>query len=74
MDDAVRVRIAEALETLADQPVWSDEVWSHCYELVKANLDEELVAYVHDDLIHCSATPLVSFRKPAKHPMFDGYK
>ena len=74
MNDATRDQIAEALETLAAQPVWNDEVWKHCYELVSANMNDALVAYVHDDLIHCSATSLFSFRNPPRHPNFDNYK
>ena len=68
------IRSREALETLAAQPVWNDEVWKHCYELVSANMNDALVAYVHDDLIHCSATSLFSFRNPPRHPDFDNYK
>jgi hypothetical protein len=74
MNDATRNQIAEALETLAAQPVWNDEVWKHCYELVSANMNDSLVAYVHDDLIHCSAEPLFRFRNPPTHPDFDSYK
>jgi hypothetical protein len=70
MDDTTRNKIAEALESLAAQPVWNDEVWEHCYELVSANMDDEVVAYVHDDLIHCSGTRLFS----SKRPEFDSYK
>lgn len=74
MNDTTRNQIADALENLAAQPVWNDEVWKRCYELVSANTSDELVAYVLDDLIHCSATPLLSFRRPPKHPEFDRYK
>lgn len=74
MDDVMRSKVAEALEELASQRVWSDEVWRRCFELVEANCDDELVSYVYDDLIHCSATPLISFRRPPKHPQFDEYK
>lgn len=27
-------------------------MWQNCYDLVKTNWDSELLAYVHDDLIH----------------------
>jgi hypothetical protein len=74
MDDTTRLRVAEALEKLAAQPVWNDDIWKLCFELVEANLDDELLAYVYDDLIHCSATPPINFRNPPKHPQFDDFK
>ena len=74
MDDLTRYQIAEALENLAAQTVWNDDVWKWCYELAGANLDDELVSYVYDDLIHCSGTPLFSFRKIPNRPEFDRYK
>jgi hypothetical protein len=58
MDDATRNEIAESLEQLAAQPVWNAELWQRCYDLVTANLKDELLAYIHDDLIHYTGTPL----------------
>jgi hypothetical protein len=58
MDDATRNEIAECLERLAAQPAWNAELWQRCYELVTANLNDELLAYIHDDLIHYTGTPL----------------
>ena len=52
MDEETRNAIAKALEDLANQESWNSEVWQHCYDLVKANWENELLAYVHDDLIH----------------------
>ena len=52
MDDATRNEIAECLERLAAQPAWNAELWQRCYDLVAANLNDELLAYIHDDLIH----------------------
>ena len=52
MDDAIRNEIADCLERLASQPVWNEELWQRCYDLVGANHNDELLAYLHDDLIH----------------------
>lgn len=54
MDEATRNEIADCLENLASQKVWNPEVWQRCYDLVGANWDDDLLAYVHDDLIHYS--------------------
>jgi hypothetical protein len=66
--------MAEALEELAAQRDWNDEVWQRCFALADANCDDELVAYVYDDLIHCSGTPLFSSSRTPEHPEFDEYK
>jgi hypothetical protein len=58
MDDRTRNEIAQGLETLASQPVWNDEVWQRCFNLVEANADDELIAYFIDDLIHYTGRPL----------------
>ena len=58
MDDATRNEIAECLEQLAAQPAWNTELWQHCYDLVAANLNDELLACIHDDLIHYTGGPL----------------
>ncbi len=58
MDDATRDEIAECLEGLAAQPVWNAELWQRCYDLVAANLNDGLLAYIHDDLIHYTGRPL----------------
>ena len=58
MDDATRNEIAESLEQLAAQPVWNAELWQRCYDLVAANLNDELLAYIHDDLIHYTGRSL----------------
>jgi hypothetical protein len=53
LDDVKRIEIAKALEALAAQDAWSADVWQRCYDLVGANADEDdLLGYVHDDLIH----------------------
>ena len=76
MDDETRRQIAMRLETLVELQAWDDDVWQSCYDLVKANMDDKLVSYVHDDLIHCSATPIQLFRfgHTRKHPLFGNYK
>jgi hypothetical protein len=60
MDDLTRNEIAECLEQLAAQPAWNPELWQRCYDLVAANMDDELLAYIHDDLIHYTGRPLFS--------------
>jgi hypothetical protein len=52
MNDDTRNAIAEALEDLATQESWNPEVWQRCYDLVTTNWENELLGYVHDDLIH----------------------
>jgi hypothetical protein len=54
MDEATRNEVAQCLERLAEQEAWNPELWQRCYDLVKANCDNELLKYVHDDVIHYS--------------------
>ena len=58
MDDKARIEIAEGLEALAAQQTWNAGLWQHCFNLVEANSDDELVAYFVDDLIHYTGRPL----------------
>jgi hypothetical protein len=58
MNDAIRNEIAECLERLAAEPRWNAELWQRCYDLVTAHADDELLAYLHDDLVHYTGTPL----------------
>jgi hypothetical protein len=58
MDDATRNQIAECFEQLAAEPRWNGELWRRCYDLVTANLDDELVGFTMDELIHYSGRPL----------------
>ena len=58
MNDATRNEIAEYLERLAAEPRWNAELWQRCYDLVNANSDDEVLAYLQDDLIHYTGTPL----------------
>jgi len=74
MDDATRNEIAERLDELADQKQWNPELWQRCYDLVGAHQDNELLAYIHDDLIHYSgefhSMNLLGFRvKPDRYQM-----
>src|ERR1700733_3854794 len=54
MDEATRKDVAECLEHLAEEQVWNPELWQRCYDLVKSNWDNELLKFVHDDVIHYS--------------------
>lgn len=76
MDEETRNAIAEALENLANQESWNSEVWQDCYDMVKANWENELLAYVHDDLIHYDgefhSRNLLGFHaKPDSHQLDD---
>jgi hypothetical protein len=54
MDDVTRREVAESLESLAEQASWNPELCQRCYDLVRANSDNELLGCVLDDLIHYS--------------------
>ena len=54
LDDVTRNEVAECLESLADQAAWNPELWQRCYDLVRANWDNDLLGYILDDLIHYS--------------------
>jgi hypothetical protein len=73
LDDTTRREIAKSLDELAAQDVWNADIWQRCYDLVDANMNEDdLVAYVHDDLIHYTGTPL--FRSAPKRKDFEPYR
>jgi hypothetical protein len=52
MNDATRDAVAEALEHLASQESWNSAAWQRCFNLVTANWHDELMEFVHHDLIH----------------------
>jgi hypothetical protein len=54
MNNATPNEIADCLESLASQQMWNPDVWQQCHDLVEANFDNELLAYVYDDIIHYS--------------------
>ena len=73
MKDSTRTAIAESLEELAAQDVWDESVWQRCYDVVTENMDEdELLSYVHDDIIHYSGRRL--FRPAPIKADFDAYR
>ena len=74
MEEGTRNEIADRLNELADQQQWNPELWQRCYDLLGAQHDNELLAYVHDDLIHYigefRSVNLLGFRvKPDRHQM-----
>ena len=74
MEDATRNEIDDRLDELADQQQWNSELWQRCHDLVDAHHDNELLAYIHDDLIHYSgefhSVNLLGFRvKPNRYKM-----
>ena len=73
MDGATRIEIARLLDHLAAQSVWNAEAWQQCYELVAANIqNDELLGYVHDDLIHYTGHGL--FRSAPSPKDFNPYR
>jgi hypothetical protein len=74
MEEGTRNEIADRLDELADQQQWNPELWQRCYDLLGAHHDNELLAHIHDDLIHYSgefrSVNLLGFRvKPDRHQM-----
>jgi hypothetical protein len=78
MDDATRNAIANCLENLANQETWNPALWQQCYDLVSANHEDELLAYVHDDLIHYSGEfhshNIIGFRTKPDRDQLDQYR
>ncbi len=61
LDDATRLAIAKSLDDLVAQDSWNEAIWQLCYDLVGDNMNrDDLVEYVHDDLIHYTGRPLFS--------------
>ena len=59
LDDTTRIEIAKSFEDLAAQDVWNADVWQRCYDLVGSNMHlDDLVEYIHDDLIHYTGRSL----------------
>lgn len=59
LDDRTRNEIASSLDDLAAQDAWDADIWQRCHDLVGANMNEDdLVAYVHDDLVHYTGRSL----------------
>jgi hypothetical protein len=73
LDDTTRIDIAQSLDDLAAQDAWNADVWRRCYDLVGANMNQDdLVACVHDDLIHYSGRPL--FKSTPRKKDFEPYR
>ncbi len=67
LDNGKRAEIAKLLDDLAAQEVWNADVWQQCYDLVSAHMDEnDLLGYVHDDLIHYTGRRLFRAAPVAK--------
>jgi hypothetical protein len=53
-------------------------LWQRCYDLVTANRDNELLAYVQHDLVHCSgafhAHSLLGFRVKPDRDQLEQYQ
>jgi hypothetical protein len=76
MNDTTRQSVAEALEKLAAEESWNPDVWQHCYDLVTANWENELLQYLHDDLIHYDGAfhelNLLGFRVKPNQNLLEG--
>ena len=70
MDDSLRDRIATSLGHLADQTTWNPEARRQVYDLVAANLQNDLLKNVYDDVIHDSGA-FHSHRRLAKGSQFE---
>jgi hypothetical protein len=72
MNEAARNAVAEALENLARQKSWNPAVWQRCVNLVRANWDDELIEFVHHDLIRYDNMFHLGFPiKPGFHSLRD---
>jgi len=68
LGDARRIEIAASLDDLAAQDRWNEIAWQRCYDLVGDHANEDdLVAYVLDDLIHYTGTSLFKRTPEPKH-------
>ena len=78
MNDTTRQSIADALDSLAAEQSWNPESWQRCYDLVKANWEEELLAHIHDDLIHYDGafheSNVLGFRVKPNQVLLDDYR
>ncbi len=78
MEDATRNEIADAFAELAGQQQWNPQLWQRCYDFVGAHRDNELLAYIEDDLIHYSglfhAHNLLGFRVKPNRDQLDNYQ
>jgi len=73
LDATTRMEIVKSLDDLAAQDLWNADEWQRCYDLVGANAKlDDLVAYVYDDLIHYTGTPL--FRSAPRPRDFEPYR
>ncbi len=73
LDDVKRAEIAKLLDDLAAQEVWNKDIWQRCYDSVSANMNEnDLLSYVHDDLIHYTGRRL--FRSSPLAKDFNPYR
>lgn len=78
MDDATRSLISRQLDNLAYRQEWNENAWWECHDLVKANWDDKLLAYVYDDIVHYSGVfhsrNIFGFRVKPDHCEFEQYR
>jgi hypothetical protein len=54
MNENTRNQVADSLDRLAEQSEWNPEIWQQCYDLVRANRENDLLNFAQDDIIHYS--------------------
>ncbi len=78
MNEKKRNEVAECLQQLADQETWDSELWQRCHDLVTSNSGNELLEYVHDDVIHYSGLfherNIFGFRVKPDHEQLRQYR
>jgi hypothetical protein len=66
------------LDELADEKQWNPELWQRCHDLVRAHDDNELLSYIHDDIIHYSgefhSVNLLGFRVKPDRGQMENYR
>jgi hypothetical protein len=78
MNETTKENVAEALESLAAEESWNGDLWQRCYDLVAANWENELLAFIHDDLIHYDGAfhsrNILGFRTKPDENLLDDYR
>jgi len=78
MNQATRNAVAKALENLASQESWNSAVWQQCFNLVTANWHDDLMEFVHHDLIHYDDVfhprHILGFQVKPDLPRLDDYR
>lgn len=78
MDDTTRSEIAGYLDDLANERAWNPELWQKCHDSVPANWDDEMLAYIYDDIVHYSgefhSRSILGFRTKPNQLQLENYR